>query len=79
MKNRSQIVPSCFSGPTKLADLSSPVAWPGILQVLHLVLIIDHTAALALTVNFIPKDLEKGLITRGKGLLVMNNELFEVC
>ena len=35
MKNRSQIVPSCFSGPTKLVnlELSPPVAWLGILQV----------------------------------------------
>lgn len=77
--NRSQIAPSCFSGPTKLVDLSPAVAWLGILQVLHLILVIDHKAALTLAVNFISKDLEKGLISRGKGLLTTNNELFEVC
>ena len=27
MKNRSQIAPSCFSGPEKLVDFSPPVAW----------------------------------------------------
>ena len=79
MKKRSQIAPSCFSGPTKLVDFSPPVAWLGILQVLHLILVIDHPAALALAVNFTSKDLEKGLIFRGKGLLTTNNELFEVC
>ena len=77
MKNRSQITPSCFSRPAKLVDLSPPVAWLGILQVLHLILVVDHTAALALAVNFISKV--KGLISRGKGLLTTNNGLFEVC
>ena len=59
MKNRSQIAPSCFSGSAKLVDLSPPVAWLGILLVLHLILVIHHTAALAFAVNFISKDLEK--------------------
>ena len=79
MKNRSQIAPSCFRGPAKLVDLSPPVAWLRILQVLHLILVIDLTAALALAVNFISKNLEKGLISREEGLLTTNNELFEVC
>ena len=58
MKNRNQIAPSCFSGPAKLVDPSLPVVWLGILQVLHLILVTDHTAALALAVNFISNDLE---------------------
>ena len=53
MKNRSQIAQSCFSGSAKLVDLSPPVAWLGILQVIHLILVIYHTAALVLAVNFI--------------------------
>ena len=58
VKNISQATPCCFSRPAKLLNLSLPVAWFGILQDPNLNFVIHLTTALALAINFIPKDLE---------------------